>query len=116
MGILKFFGRPGVKQISVEEFVPIQRSGCYLIDVREKHEYAGGHVPGARSFPLTQLSRRAQELPRDREIHVICASGHRSRVGARILGAAGVEATSVAGGTAAWAHRELPLVKGPRPN
>jgi rhodanese-related sulfurtransferase len=114
MGILRFFNGPKVKQISMEEFVAVHGSGCYVVDVRESHEYAHGHVPGAKSVPLTQLTRHVHELPKDQLVHVICASGHRSRVGARILGAAGVDCVSVAGGTAAWAQRKLPLVKGRR--
>lgn len=114
MGILQMLRGPKVTQISMEEFVEMHRSGCYVVDVRESHEYSRGHIPGSKSLPLTQLARRAHELPRDRRIHVICASGHRSRVGARILGAAGVDCVSVRGGTAAWAHRQLPLVRGTR--
>lgn len=115
VGIWKFLKAPKVTQVSLEEFAELHRTGCLLVDVRETHEYTKGHVPGATSMPLSHLAHRADELPTDRTVHLICASGHRSRIAARILRSAGVDARSVSGGTAAWAHRNLPLVRGPKP-
>ena len=43
-----------------------------LIDVRPQHEYAVGHIEGARSIPLDELERRLAELPADREIIAYC--------------------------------------------
>jgi rhodanese-related sulfurtransferase len=66
--------------------------------VREHHEWRAGHARGAR-----HLSGGA-------EIHVICASGHRSQVVARLLWHAGCEmVASVRGGTAGWRRAELPI-------
>jgi len=33
-----------------------------LVDVRETHEYAEGHLPGAVHIPLSELQKRAGEL------------------------------------------------------
>ncbi|HVD02837.1 MAG TPA: rhodanese-like domain-containing protein [Candidatus Dormibacteraeota bacterium] len=115
MGIWRFLKARPVVQVSLEEFAELHKAGCLVVDVRETHEYTRGHVPGATSIPLSQLARRAHELPTDSTISVICASGHRSRIAARMLGSAGVDARSVSGGTAAWAHRKLPLVRGAKP-
>lgn len=115
MGILDFFKGPKVVQVSMDEFAELHGAGCLVVDVRETHEYTRGHVPGARSMPLSQLAHRAHELPKDTTVHCICASGHRSRIAARILGSAGYDTRSVAGGTAAWAHRKLPVVRGNKP-
>jgi rhodanese-related sulfurtransferase len=44
------------------------------------------------------------------EIHVICASGHRSQVAARLLRRARFETVaSVQGGTAGWRRAGLPI-------
>jgi rhodanese-related sulfurtransferase len=43
-----------------------------LVDVRPAEEYQAGHLPQARSMPLTELEARVGELPRDREIVAYC--------------------------------------------
>ena len=49
----------------------------FLLDVRNPPELAVESVPGALNIPLPQLRARLDELPRDREISVICRSGQR---------------------------------------
>ena len=113
--MLGLFRRRPVPTVTIEEFAERHRAGCFVVDVRQPHEYMHGHVPGAHSFPLTELARRAPELVGRGQVHVICASGHRSRVAARLLAGHGVEAVSVHGGTGAWHRRRLPLVPGRHP-
>ncbi len=43
-----------------------------LLDVRPAEEYAAGHLPQARSMPVTELEARLAELPVDREIVAYC--------------------------------------------
>lgn len=43
-----------------------------LVDVRPENEFAAGHLPGARSFPLDTLATRVSELPSDRTIVAYC--------------------------------------------
>ena len=50
----------------------IRRGEVTLLDVRPAHEYRAGHLPGARSIPLAELSSRLDELPRDREVVAYC--------------------------------------------
>lgn len=49
-----------------------------LVDVRERYEYAAGHLPGALSIPLGELPSRSGEIPRDTPVAVYCAHGYRS--------------------------------------
>ena len=83
-----------------------------VIDVREPGEYATGHVPGARLIPMGQVPGRLAEIPRDRRVYVVCASGNRSYSVTSFLVSAGYDAYSVAGGTAAWARSGRAVVRG----
>jgi rhodanese-related sulfurtransferase len=49
------------------------------------------------------------DLPRDREILLICHSGRRSAQAAHLLLKAGHSAVNVAGGMQAWTQAGLPL-------
>ena len=65
------------------------------LDVRERHEYAAGHVGGALLIPMGQLTARMHELDRIRPVYVICATGNRSLAMTDLLRAAGFDAWSV---------------------
>jgi NADPH-dependent 2,4-dienoyl-CoA reductase/sulfur reductase-like enzyme/rhodanese-related sulfurtransferase len=76
----------------------------FLLDVREPFELAVEDVPGATHIPLAQLRARFSELPRDRDIHVICRSGGRAYYATRILLQHGFKARTLAGGMLARTH------------
>ncbi len=79
--------------------------GAFILDVREPAELVVEHVPDAISIPLGQLRARLHELPRDREIHVICRSGQRAYLATRILLQNGFDARNVSGGMLSHAIR-----------
>ncbi len=70
----------------------------FLLDVRETVEQAVERVPEAVNIPLGELRARLDELPRDREIGVICRSGQRAYYATRILLQAGFDAKVISGG------------------
>jgi len=84
--------------------------GAYLLDVREDDEWTAGHAPSAVHIPLGQLGARSGEVPRDREVYVICRSGSRSAYAAQALGAAGWNAVNVSDGMQGWASVGLPMI------
>ena len=71
---------------------------AFLLDVREPVELAVESVPGAVNIPMGQLRSRLSELPRDREIHVICRSAQRAYYATRILLQNGFKARNISGG------------------
>jgi rhodanese-related sulfurtransferase len=73
-------------------------SGDYVLDVRDPSEFAAGHFPGATNIPLSSLRKRMAELPRDKEIAVYCATGHRSYYANRILLQNGFSVGNISGG------------------
>jgi rhodanese-related sulfurtransferase len=72
------------------------------LDVRTQEEWDEYHVPNTTLIPLDQLPNRLSEVPKDKEIVVICRSGNRSQQGRDILLNAGYTATSVTGGVKEW--------------
>lgn len=105
-----FSAQPNVPEISPAEARRRQQQGAVVVDVRDPDEWATGHAAGALHVPLSQLAARQGELPREREVLLICASGGRSKVAAELLTRSGhARASSVGGGTAAWTRAGLPL-------
>jgi NADPH-dependent 2,4-dienoyl-CoA reductase/sulfur reductase-like enzyme/rhodanese-related sulfurtransferase len=72
--------------------------GGFLLDVREPVELVVESVPGAVNIPMGQLRARLAELPRDREIYVICRSAQRAYYSTRILLQNGFKARNISGG------------------
>jgi NADPH-dependent 2,4-dienoyl-CoA reductase/sulfur reductase-like enzyme/rhodanese-related sulfurtransferase len=77
----------------------------FLLDVRNPPELQVESVPGAVNIPLPQLRGRLAELPRDKEILVICRSAVRAYYATRILLQNGFKARNIVGGMLARSHR-----------
>jgi rhodanese-related sulfurtransferase len=84
--------------------------GAFLLDVRENDEWTAGHAPDAVHVRLGELGARAGEVPRDREVYVICRTGNRSAYAAQALIAGGVNAINVADGMTGWAIAGRPMI------
>ena len=94
-----------VPQVQVEELAErIARDpSIKVLDVRRKAEYVAGHVPGARSIPLSELAAALSDLDRDTTLHVICAGGYRSTMAVSLLLQNGFsKLENIEGGTMAW--------------
>jgi NADPH-dependent 2,4-dienoyl-CoA reductase/sulfur reductase-like enzyme/rhodanese-related sulfurtransferase len=72
--------------------------GGFLLDVRNPQELAVEHVAGVVNIPLPDLRARLGELPRDREILLICRSAQRAYYATRILLQNGFKARNISGG------------------
>jgi rhodanese-related sulfurtransferase len=78
--------------------------GAFLLDVREPLELVVESVPGAVNIPMgAELRARLGELPREREILVICRSAQRGYYSTRILLQNGFKARNLSGGMLARA-------------
>lgn len=107
-----FDTKSSIPSVSVKEAwerVTTPKTTAMIVDVRETWEFAQGHAKGARNIPLSQLGRRAREIPPDRDILLICRSGHRSLQAAKFLQQQGLEqVTNVSGGMLSWEMHRLP--------
>ncbi|NJC97513.1 MAG: rhodanese-like domain-containing protein, partial [Anaerolineae bacterium] len=101
---------PPAPAISVDEAWSMYQNGAYVLDVRTVEEWNEFHAPNTTLIPLDELASRVDEVPRDREIVVVCRSGNRSQQGRDILLNAGFEkVTSMTGGLNEWRARGYPI-------
>lgn len=84
----------------------------FLLDVRTPGEWSRGHIPGAHLIPMNQVPERLGEIPQDRKVVVVCATGARSAAVARYLDGRGYPwVGNHEGGVYDWARRGLPMVR-----
>jgi rhodanese-related sulfurtransferase len=85
-----------------------------IVDVRERHEFIAVRVDGVALLPMSVFAARHGEIPRDRPILVMCATGGRSAAATAFLLRAGwPDVSNVAGGIEAWERAGLPVRRGP---
>ena len=73
-----------------------------ILDVREIHEYAAGHIPSAENFPLSTLGSDFTKLDKDQKYYVICQAGGRSAKAYDFLDAQGFNVINIEGGMNNW--------------
>jgi rhodanese-related sulfurtransferase len=63
----------GMEPVDREALLKLVREGAVtVLDVRPVEEYNAGHIPGALSIPLKELTLHLTELPHDQEIVAYC--------------------------------------------
>jgi sulfur-carrier protein adenylyltransferase/sulfurtransferase len=83
-----------------------------IVDVRERDEWAEGHIPGAVHIPRGNLESRIEAAVPDRSTPVVvyCSSGNRSAFAAKSLEELGYEnVVSLAGGFTDWKRNGFPF-------
>ena len=95
--------------VSPTDAYQMVQKGAFLLDVRTQAEWDQYRVPGATLIPLDELPNRLNELPKNKQIVVICHSGNRSKTGRDILLSDGFQAVSVTGGLLQWYADKLPF-------
>jgi len=104
-----------VEQIAAADVDADRLDEWLVLDVREDHEYAASHLPGALSLPRSRLEMEATqndalETGGDTPTLVYCGSGKRSLLAAETLKALGVtRPVSMAGGFGAWQKADKPV-------
>jgi rhodanese-related sulfurtransferase len=86
--------------------------GAVLIDVREQDEWNAAHVEGATLIPLSEFAARHAEMPKDKDIVLMCAGGVRSARAAEFAAPQGYTVANLEGGINAWAAAGLPVKTG----
>ena len=102
------------REVNTDQAYEMYQNGAFVVDVRTQEEWDEYHAPNTTLIPLDQLQSRLAEIPKDREILVVCRSGNRSQQGRDILLSAGYNATSMAGGLKEWYAKGYPIEGAPQ--
>jgi rhodanese-related sulfurtransferase len=82
-----------------------------VLDVRPAPEFAAGHIAGAVSMPVGELTRRLREVPKDRTVVAYCRGPYcvYADDAVRALTRRGYQAARLEDGYPEWAGAGLPV-------
>ena len=113
MDLLRTLFGPPLPSVSAAEVSEKLKNGKrpLVLDVRQPDEFRTGHITSAKLIPLGELGRRMKELPKDKEIVCVCATGNRSRSATKMLVREGYTAVNMNGGMMSWSRNRFPTKK-----
>lgn len=101
------------KQVCPTSTQRLVREGAQLLDVRDRNEVAAlaFNVPDIVNIPLLELEQRWTELPKDRDIVLVCENGARSLKATYFLQFQGfTRVSNMEGGILKWMGKNFPVI------
>ena len=91
----------------------INQEDAVVVDIRDKKEFATGHLVDAVNIPYGSLAERMGELDphKSRPLILVCKSGQTVGMAGKMLREKGFNALRMSGGMMEWTNQKLPLVK-----
>ncbi len=76
----------------------------YVLSIRSATDFANGHIPGAHNIPWRQVakSENLKKLPKDKQIVVVCYTGHTASQTTMFLNEMGYDAVALKFGMTSW--------------
>jgi rhodanese-related sulfurtransferase len=76
----------------------------FVIDLMSKEDFATNHIPGAVNIPVEELNNRLAEIPKEKNVVVVCRKGlMKSDLALQQLHQSGfTNAQKLSGGTIGW--------------
>lgn len=103
------------KEIDVQRAIRfINYDNAVILDVRDDHEYAEGHLPNSKHISVERIAEQWHELEKfkDKPIVVIFKPGLRAGHAGAVLRKNGFkEVYILSGGIDTWRRENLPMVK-----
>jgi rhodanese-related sulfurtransferase len=102
-----------ISQLSVEDFLTMDRSEVYVLDIREKEEFQVSHLKGARNVGYFWFDMRTiYDIPMDAHVVVYCSIGNRSgKIAEKLLHAGYKNVYNLYGGIFEWVNSGQPVYK-----
>ena len=87
-----------LEQVFMEDLKNYNEKENIILDVREELELISGKFNNSINIPLSELRKRYNELPKDKEIWTYCAVGLRGYIASRFLSQKEYKVKNLAGG------------------
>lgn len=102
----------GLSAIAATQVVRLINGGAKVVDVRDKENFAKGHIVDSINIPAENMSGELDsKLKKAKSIVLVCDSGGKSGQLVTALRKQGVETVfSLQGGLGAWQRDNLPIV------
>lgn len=107
-----YLGDDDIVEVTRDELLRRLEAGdVTVVDVRPGEEYSAGHIPGAVSIPLDELTDRLAELPAGTTIVAYCRGTYcvMAHEAVRTLTAKGLSAARLSEGMLEWRLADLPI-------
>ncbi|MBO1438652.1 rhodanese-like domain-containing protein [Meiothermus sp. CFH 77666] len=107
------FGLAQTKIVTVDDLkAALSNPRVFVIDVRTQEEFAQGHIKGAVNWPVQEIDRWWNRVPKDRVVYIHCNTQNRSGVAVRYLMGKGYQNLNlVHGGIQAWMAKGYPTTR-----
>jgi NADPH-dependent 2,4-dienoyl-CoA reductase/sulfur reductase-like enzyme/rhodanese-related sulfurtransferase len=84
--------------LPLADWSELEETTALLVDVRSESEFNAGHIENAWNIPLETMRNRLLELPKGREIWLVCGVGQRAYYAIRLLLQNGFKVKILSGG------------------
>jgi rhodanese-related sulfurtransferase len=104
--------RSALDTVTHQELAKRLRDGDVIVlDVRPEPEYHAGHISGAISLPIKEITRRLRTIPKDRQVVAYCRGPYcvYADDAVRTLKRRGYQAARLEDGYPEWARAGLPV-------
>lgn len=107
------FGVAQPKIVTVDDLrAALSNPKVFVIDVRTPQEFAQGHIKGAVNWPVQEIDRWWNRVPKDRVVYIHCNTQNRSGVAVQYLMGKGYQNLNlVHGGIQAWMAKGYPTTR-----
>jgi len=97
-------GRETISAAALNQRLSQSPEKVFLIDLMNKEEFAGTHIPGAVNIPIEELANHLLEIPKDKTVVLACRKGlMKSDSGLELLRKSGfTNSMKLEGGTSGW--------------
>jgi rhodanese-related sulfurtransferase len=107
-------GRDG-KGLPTDEAIQLanQKHGVW-VDVRPAEQFRTGHIAQARNVPAAEIEQKANSLPKNKPLLLVCETGRdANRIAARLRAQGFNETFVLEGGMRSWTSAGLPVTQKP---
>lgn len=104
-----------VRAVSAAAFTALERNNITVVDVREPDEILVHPVENAINVPFSAFPKGLDEIPKEKDVYVLCRTGDFSAEVAEILADRGYTAFNVEGGYQAISALNAPASKSDAP-